>query len=147
MIYRTTKRDGFFDGSAIHVGLTDYGTEFWIDSGIANPGTQYYYMIIPENGFGEEGAGTYSIGIWSEEFSAGYDSFGLPLKIKTIRSVEWYDENIQNSDGINYYIEEEQRWCWHSARMPYFVYDPAIEMGYGYQISTSGPTKFTFIGI
>jgi hypothetical protein len=146
-ICRATTRDGFFDGSAVNIGFLPYGTEFWVDSGIAQPGTQFNYMIIPENSLGEEGTGTYSIGIWTKEFSSGYDSFGIPLKVKTMYPVHWYTENIHNSDGINYFNESEQRWIWHSKRMDHFIYDPIIEIGYGYQISSSTQTKFTFIGI
>jgi hypothetical protein len=31
--------------------------------------------------------------------------------------------------------------------MPEGAFDVILEMGVGYQISTSGPTKFTFIGV
>ncbi|UCC41248.1 MAG: hypothetical protein JSV96_07440 [Candidatus Aminicenantes bacterium] len=49
--------------------------------------------------------------------------------------------------GINYYIYSEQRWCWHSKRMPAGAYDPTLVMTEGYQISTLNATKFTFIGV
>ncbi|MEE9152440.1 MAG: hypothetical protein V3U20_11510, partial [Thermoplasmata archaeon] len=63
-----------------------------------------------------------------------------------IETADWYCDNIPDTVGINYFIYYQQRWGWHSTRMPAGAYDPILEMTEGYQISTSGPTKFTFIG-
>jgi parallel beta-helix repeat protein len=146
-IYRAIERDGFFEGSAIHVATIPFGTVFWIDMAVAQPGTQYYYMIVPENATGVAGTGTYSVGIWTEGFVSGYDTIGIPLKMGFTQTIDWYTNNIYNALGINYYINNEQRWGWHSKRMQEGIYDGMLEMCEGYQISTLGPTKFTFIGV
>jgi hypothetical protein len=146
-VYRATSRDGFFDGSAMHVATIPYGTVLWIDPGVAVPGSEYYYMIIPENEIGEEGTSTYSIGIWTESYLAGYDTLALPLKlVGADLSVDWYCDNIQNTRGINYLIYSEQRWVWHRINMPGGIYDTAIVFAEGYQISSTAVTKYVFIG-
>jgi len=120
--------------------------ETYIDPGVASSLGQYYYMVVPVNETGFIGASTYSIGIWTEEYLSGYDTFGIPLKQSFIETADWYCDKIPDSVGINYYIRNEQRWGWHSTRMPAGAYDPILEMTEGYQISTWGITKFTFIG-
>jgi hypothetical protein len=104
-------------------------------------------MVVPFNAIGIRGASTYSIGIWTEEYLQGYDTFGIPLKLDSNQTADWYCDNIPDTVGINYYIHSEQWWSWHSTRMPAGAYDPILEMTEGYQISTSNFTKFTFIGV
>jgi hypothetical protein len=104
-------------------------------------------MVVPFNASGVRGASTYSIGVWTEEYLSQYDTFGIPLKLGNYQTADWYCDNIPDTVGINYYIYSEQRWGWHSTRMPAGAFDPVLEMTKGYQISTSGPTKFTFIGV
>jgi Mg-chelatase subunit ChlD len=145
-VYRSTKRDGFDNGFMILLATLPRGTETYIDFGVAASEGQYYYMVVPLNGTGAEGASTYSIGVWTEEYLAQYDTIGIPLKLIVDETADWYCDNIPNTVGINYYIHSEQRWCWHSTRMPAGAYDPMLVMVEGYQISTTGPTRFTFIG-
>jgi hypothetical protein len=104
-------------------------------------------MVVPFNNGGVRGSSTYSIGIWTEEYLVQYDTVGIPLKLKGDQTTDWYCSNINHTVGINYFNISEQRWCWHSTRMPAGAYDPFIEMTNGYQISTSNATKFIFIGI
>ena len=99
------------------------------------------------NGSGFKGAGTYSIGIWTEELLDRYDTFGIPLKQSFNETVDWYCENIPDSMGINYFNNIYQQWRWHAKRMPKGAFDPILVMAEGYQISTSGTTKFTFVGV
>jgi PKD repeat protein len=145
-IYRSSKRDGYFFGSASLVATIPFGTELWTDVNLTQSGTQYYYMIVPENETGEKGSGTYSVGVWTEEYKCGYDTLGIPLKIGYKRSADWYCENIPEVVGINYFDYGLQLWMWHSYRMPEGAFDPQIEMTVGYQISTRSNTRFTFIG-
>jgi parallel beta-helix repeat protein len=145
-IYRSAQRKGFFNGSALHVATISVGPIIWMDVGVALPGTKYYYMIVPVNATGLEGTSTYSIGVWTEEFLSEYDTIGIPLKTGVDQTIDWYKNNILNTQGINYYIYDEQRWGWHSTRMSEGIYDGTLEMMEGYQISTSSATKFSFIG-
>jgi hypothetical protein len=151
-VYFSYNRDGFFgtfdkdyfivsspvyygNNSAYHYGISAY-----------NPGKRVFYMVIPYNKSGVRGASTYSIGIWTEEFLSEYDTFGIPLKLNYNETADWYCDNIPDTVGVNYFNEDNQRWYWHSKRMPGGAFDTEIVVGEGYQISTSNLTKYTFIG-
>ena len=105
-------------------------------------------MIVPFNlTTGEIGVSSYSIGVWTAQYLGGYDTFALPLKLNNYQKTDWYCENINNTVGVNFFIDSGQRWSWHSRRMPEGVFDPIIEMVIGYQISTSDVTMFSYIGV
>ena len=103
-------------------------------------------MVVPFNAIGIRGASTYSIGIWTEEYHSGYDTFGIPLKMQESHTADWYCDYILDAVGINYFIFSLQEWGWHSTRMPGGAFDTLLEMTEGYQISISVNTKYTFIG-
>jgi hypothetical protein len=146
-IFRAEERDGFNNGSAKLVGKLPYGKEFWIDPYIAFTGKPYYYIVVPVNRTGIRGPSTYSIGIWTEEFNSQYDTIGLPLKMTTNHSANWYCQNIPEAIGINFYSVDYNMWIWHRTSMPEGAFDTDLLMTEGYQISTSETTKFTFIGV
>jgi hypothetical protein len=152
-IYFSNTRDGFW-------GLlgTDYqilggraifaGTETAVHAGAAQAGSQFYYIVVPVLLDGMQiGASTYSIGVWTEDYLSQYDTMGIPLKLTDDQTADWYCDNIPDVVGMNYYIYSEQRWGWHSTRMPKGAYDTDMIMGEGYQISTIDDTKYSFIGI
>ena len=152
-VYYSITRDGFFGTlnesyflacPPINSGIN---TTNITDLGANNSGSRLHLMVVPFNASGIRGTSTYSIGIWTEEYLSGYDTFGIPLKQSFNETADWYCKNIPNTVGINYYNLSTQRWCWHSTRMSAGAYDPVLEMSEGYQISTSNVTKFTFIGI
>jgi len=150
-IYHSISRDGFFGTLGVDYHLNNaisYGNNstIHIDAQADAPDSRIYYMIIPFNSSGVKGAGSYSIGVWTEEYLCGYDTFGIPLKPCDYRNVDWYCDNIPNTTGINYYNTSSQRWMWHSARMDEGAYDPAMVISEGYQVSTAGMTSFTFTG-
>jgi hypothetical protein len=146
----STSRDGFYGQAGTdYIVLTTmpYGSEFAFLPGLATPGTQHYYMIQPENETGKVGASTYSIGIFVGDYSAGYDSIGIPLALSGgDQTADWYSDQIVDAHGINYYIDTEQRWAWHAQRMPEGAYDPTMVMAEGYQISLLADTNYIFIG-
>jgi outer membrane protein assembly factor BamB len=152
-VYYSNKRDGFFgtfNVSYFHVcPSVNFGnnTVTHINALANESGARLYYMVVPYNASCVRGASTYSIGIWTEEYTQGYDTFGIPLKLETNQPADWYCDNIPDTVGINYYIHSEQWWSWHSTRMPAGAFDPVLEMTVGYQISTSSATKFIFIGV
>jgi hypothetical protein len=152
-VYYSNARDGFFGTPGIQYELAcpavNFGTNTTTITGLGanNPGARLYIMVVPFNASGIRGSSTYSIGIWTEEYLSQYDTFGIPLKLESNETADWYCDNIPDTVGINYYIYSQERWSWHSTRMPKGAFDPVLEMTKGYQISTSGPTKFTFIGI
>jgi hypothetical protein len=151
-VYCSNERDGFFgtlDVDYLLVSRVDFGTNTatHIDAQADSPGARLYYMVVPFNATGVRGSSTYRIGIWTEEYLAQYDTFGIPLKLSSYPTADWFCDNIPNTVGMNYYNIDTQRWCWHSMRMPEGAFDPVLVMVEGYQISTSNATKFTFIGI
>jgi outer membrane protein assembly factor BamB len=146
-VYRSTTRDGFDTGTTVLLDTLPYGNETYDDPGVILSPGQYYYMIIPVNETGFRGSSTYSIGIWTEEYLFGYDTIGIPLKIISNATADWYCNNIPETVGINYYIHIQQRWGWHSTRMPEGAFDVDVVRAEGYQISTSNTTKFIFIGV
>jgi len=103
-----------------------------------------YYMIVPENTTGSIGASTYSVGVWRETYTSGYDTFGLPLQPSVSKSLDFYTDNTPDTVGMNFYAGI--RWHWHKTAMPAGEYDPTAYMGQGFQISTIAATQFDFIG-
>jgi uncharacterized protein YegL len=145
-VYRSTTRDGFDDGSASLVDTFLKGPLFWVDFGAAQPGTQYYYMFVPVNETGKVGSTSYSIGVFTADILGGYDTIGIPLQLSTSQTADWFCEQISDTVGINYHIDADQRWSWHSTLMPSGAFDPTLVMADGYQISTSASTKYSFVG-
>jgi hypothetical protein len=152
IVYYSNERDGFFgtlDVDYLLVSSVSFGTNTAThgDAQANSPGARLHYMVVPFNATSVRGSSTYSIGIWTEEYLSQYDTIGIPLKLSVYHTADWYCDNIQNTVGINYFNISSQRWSWHSERMPVGAFDTILEMTAGYQISTSGPTKYTFIGI
>jgi len=151
-VYYSTIRDGFDGVEGSDYKLLPGGTISFNDprtivhAGGALLYNQIYYMIIPVNEFGVKGASTYSIGVWTAIYMQEYDTIGIPLILDSYPTADWYCDRIDDAVGINYFINSIVGWGWHSTRMPQGAYDPVLEMMEGYQLSTSGATKYTFIG-
>jgi hypothetical protein len=151
-VYYSNSRDGFFRtlgedyftlGSKIYFGNN---TVIHDGAKASDPGARLYYLVVPFNASGIRGSSTYSIGIWTEKYWEGYDTIGIPLQTSSNHTADWFCDNIPDTVGINYFNFGYQEWEWHSKRMPSDAFDPILDMTSGYQISTSGLTKFTFIG-
>lgn len=153
VIYHSNARDGFFGTFGYDYNLScpaiDFGINYFTHNGAManNPGARLYYMVVPLNSTGVMGSGTYSIGIWTEEYLSEYDTFGIPLKLSNNYTADWFCDQIPDTVGINYHNYMKQRWDWHSERMPQGAYDLILKMTEGYQISTSNTTKYSFIGV
>jgi parallel beta-helix repeat protein len=151
-IYYSNIRDGFYGTFGVDYDLAGpsigFGTNSTIISGLGaiDPGARLYFIVVPFNASGVRGSSTYSLGIWTEEYLSQYDTFGIPLKLRLNKTMDWFCHNISDTVGMNYFIENQQRWGWHTTRMPQGAFDPILVMSEGYQISTSNATKFTFIG-
>jgi hypothetical protein len=150
-VYNSTKRDGFFGTLGVDYFLlttSTLGNEFCTHPNAAVVGSEQYYMVVPFiSGTGEKGVSSYSIGVCTAGYLDQYDTLALPLKPSNYETIDWFCDNIPDTVGINYFDVTAQRWIWHSTEMPEGAFDVIVEMGVGYQISTSGPTKFTFIGV
>ncbi|UCG69260.1 MAG: VWA domain-containing protein [Thermoplasmata archaeon] len=148
IVYKSGTREGLnhlslpFLAETADTHYIDYNAAFF-------GGTQYYYMVVAvrdpsiHTGFN----GSYSRGVWTEEYGAEYDTFGLPLKSDSTHSGDRYCDAIPEVLGMNYYNYAEQRWMWHKTIMPQRAYDPDVVMCEGYQISTTGETRYSFVGI
>ncbi len=149
-VYYSPSRDGFhgIEGSDFFLLTTVpfSAQRMAVHSGVALPGNQYYYTVIPVNENNVKGSSTYSIGVWTSKYSAEYDTIGIPLILDSYETADWYCDQIDNAVGINYFKDLVVRWSWHSTRMPAGAFDPTLIMTEGYQISTSAQTKYTFIG-
>jgi hypothetical protein len=149
-VLRSTSRDGFWGTVGMNytqLAVLPFDAFSYQDISNATAGTEYYYMVVPVNlSTGKRGVSSYSIGVWTASYLDQYDTFALPLRLSSNQTADWYCDKIPYAVGINYFIQSEQRWSWHSTRMPEGAYDPMLVMVEGYQISTSNATKFTFIG-
>ncbi len=150
-VYNSSSRDGFWGILGIDYYLlatTPLGSESYTHVGVALAGTEHYYMVVPFiSGTGERGVSSYTLGVWTASYLDQYDTLALPLKTTSNQTADWYCDNIPDTVGMNYFNISVQRWGWHSTRMGAGAYDPVLVMTEGYQISTSGATKFTFIGV
>jgi len=146
-VLRSTIRDGFWNGNYIQLANLSFNVLSYTDISNATEGTQYYYIIVPVNETEVEGTSTYSVGVWTEEYLSQYDTFGLPLKLDSNQTADWYCDIIPDTVGINFFNVNAQWWSWHSTRMPEGAFDPDVVMAEGYQISTIASTKYSFIGI
>jgi hypothetical protein len=150
-VFMSTTRDGFWGNQGTDYELLStlaYNELTYQDMGVASEWTQFYYMIVPlSQSTGKFGTSCYSIGVWTAGFDGHYDTFSLPLKPDSLKNVDWFCDEIEYTIGINYFELQFQEWSWHCTRMSAGAFDPLIEMGLGYQISTTFPTRFSFVGI
>jgi hypothetical protein len=149
-VLRATEPEGFWGSENIdYIRLADLSIDTLTarDFGVAVGNTHYYYMVVPVNTTsGKWGSSSYGIGVWTEGYESGYDTFAVPLKVAHNSFVDTYCDRIMDCWGINYIEPSEQRWVWHKKDMPRGVYDPRVLRSHGYQISTLAAAKYCFIG-
>ncbi|UCE39255.1 MAG: PKD domain-containing protein [Thermoplasmata archaeon] len=152
-VYCSYTREGFFGSLGANyfpVGpVVNYGDNetTHVDANANDPGARLYYIVVPYSASGIRGSSTYSIGIWTEDYRCGYDTLGIPLKMKNDYTADWMCDNIPDTEGINYFDNARQKWYWHSAIMPVGAFDTTLKMTEGYQISTTDFTVYTYIGV
>lgn len=145
-VYRSISRDGLNEISPeLRYTTIDNTILTWTDTIFDS--NECYYLVVPISNILGEGSSSYSIGIWTNNYFLGYDSFSLPLKPSITHSVNWYCNGITDVLGMNYHMHSEQRWFWHKTIMPEGAYDVDVVMAEGYQISTLAKTKYSFVGI
>jgi hypothetical protein len=145
-ILRSDKRNGLHNLSLQPVAEVNSSVTSWRDVNILGKGSEYYYTVIPVNMSGGLGSSTYSIGVFARNYSDGSDNFSLPLKSRTLQSIDWYCDSIPNVVGMAYMISEV--WRFHAIEMPSGTYDSMVQLSVGYQVSISGlqSERFIFIG-
>ncbi|UCD91678.1 MAG: VWA domain-containing protein, partial [Methanobacteriota archaeon] len=143
-IYRSTKRDGLFEATLQPIKTLPASFTNHTDVGVALPGKEFYYWVIPIDPAGVNGSGTYSIGVWIEEYQMGSGAFALPLKLPV---QVWIDEFCDMSPDILGIVHMMNGfWRLHAREMPKLVYDAVAEQAVGYQILTGGSVQLIFIG-
>ena len=143
----TTTRAGFFDGSAVLVSgipvLAGQGPTMAVtDAGALLRSPELYYMVTPVTAAGV-GASTYSVGVFTRTFQ-GSDTLALPLRPATAVSVDSLADAIPNTLGILYL--SRGAWVPHFRAMPAGVYDAAVVLGGGYQITVAAVSRHSFVG-
>jgi hypothetical protein len=150
-VLRSENQDGFWGAlnqDFIIISDLSYNVTNYQDQFISTQDTQFYYMVVLINATsGEWGSSCYSIGVFTKGLNRGYDTLGLPSKLKVNQYVDWYCENTQYVLGMNYFLPAEQRWIWHRRNMPEGVYDTEVVLADAYQISTVSSSKLSFVGI
>jgi hypothetical protein len=153
-VFYSNSRTGFFGVPGVDYFLVSGApmvapvglTASIVDFGAASPGSEKYYFVEPIDGVLGVGSPSYSIGVWTKDIDAGYDTFALPLIPDATDTVDWYCDAVDNAWGMNYHNVSAQRWMWHKSMMPVGIYDVDMVMGTGYQISTTAATKYSFVG-
>ena len=153
VIYRATTRLGLNNRLLSPAGETAaFGPNAWtdLDPQTNVGGNEFYYAVGAVNSSSEHVCfnTTYVIGMWIANFPAGYSAMGLPVRTfdSGTKTIDQYVDDIPNTVGINYFIYGEQRWAWHRFNMPMGVYDEVIGYSNGYQLSTSAPSSYYFMG-
>ena len=146
-IYRAEIR-GDFDFTTPHERILDFATT-WIEMEVA--GDEYYYMVIPVNGLGEEGSSTLAVGVRRVIYGSGYSDFALYLKPLDNMTVSGYlDElNLKGNDAMGaifYFDVQTQQWVPHPSFIPAGIADPQFKLGEGNLIFLPRPKGYTFIG-
>ncbi|MCK4445148.1 MAG: VWA domain-containing protein, partial [Thermoplasmata archaeon] len=143
-IFRSTTRDGLFDEVRQPVATVSASTNSYTDGGVALPGTEHYYWILPIDSNRERGSSTYSVGVWIGVYQKGADTISSPLKLATQIWIDELCELDDNIAGIAYLTEGI--WKFHAREMPSSVYDTIFEQSMGYQMSTEEDIQLVFIG-
>lgn len=144
LVFRSEERRGLHNLSLLP--MANSTETYWMDSGVIGGGrSEYYYMVIPSDSSGELGSSTYGVGVFTEEYQSGTDTFALPLKPVEPHSLDWYSDNIPNVVGMIHLMKGY--WRLHAIEMPEGVYDVEALQGEGYQSSIDGATTtYTFVG-
>lgn len=142
-VFKSTTRGGLLEPSITPEAYTALTT--WTDFGVLLIPGDHYYFVMPVDGMGELGSSTYSVGVQSITYSAGSDTFALPLKPVESHSLDWYCDNVLSVVGIIHLMKGN--WRLHAREMPEGIYDANALQGEGYQISIDGvEATYTFVG-
>jgi hypothetical protein len=143
-IYRSNKRDGLFAQSLQPIGMVLGPTTDFTDFGLAVPGQQFYYWIIPLTSGGERGSGTYSIGVWIGDYRTGSDTLAITLKLSSTLGIDGICDTSGDIVGLSYMTSGV--WKFHAKEMPAGVYDIVMVQSNGYQLSTTAAIYYIFVG-
>jgi len=106
-------------------------------------GPELFYWVVPVSASLGPGASTYSVGVSALAFD-GSRAFGLPLRSDVNLTAASLADTVSGALGVLFLEGDE--WTPHFRAMPAGVFDTAIRLGIGYQMTVSSPTRFVIIG-
>ncbi len=117
----------------------------WTDAGAASPTPrEYYYAVRAVDIFGTKSITSNTVGKFTKSFDAGLNTFSLPLEPLVGNDIGWYASSIPNTvyvdwmDGTDHWVRQ---WTGGPLGRP-----GPLGVGEGFQIHTSSPSTFTFVG-
>lgn len=117
----------------------------WTDVGAASPTPrEYYYAVRAVDTFGSKSITSNTVGKFTRSFDAGLNAFSLPLEPLVGNDIEWYASSIPNTVYIDW-MDNSDHWVRHWMGGPLGRSGP-LDVGEGFQIYTSAPSTFTFVG-
>jgi len=143
LLYRSTTRMGFFDGTAaaLYPGVATTYT----DANVLAGSPEVYYMVVPQDTSSGFGGGLYSVGVIRRDL-AGTSVLGLPLAPFASGPVSWYADQIPGALGLLWFDPATGAWVPHFTAMAAGVYDASVSRAVAYQVATQGASTFTFVG-
>jgi len=143
-VWSSTSRTGFFDGAAALAGTAAFPTTTFTDAGTLGSTAEVFYWVVPVGAALGPGNPTYSVGVWAKTF-ANSDTLALPLRPRAPGPVSAYANAIPGALGI-LWLAPSRSWVPHFTAMPAGVYDAAVVLAGGYQVSVSGTVRYAFVG-
>jgi hypothetical protein len=143
-LFRSETRGGLFEPTISPIVYTTQTT--WIEIDRLRSSIESHYFVVPVDSSGEMGSSTYSLGVQTIAYSAGSDTFSIPLNTTYQRTLDNLCDLQSNVVGMSYVVQDV--WKFHSIEMPAGVYDSDVHLGVGFQISIESQTttSWTFIG-
>ena len=147
LIYRSSNQRNFDFSSPWISTLSDptpTRTD-WTDMGAASPTPkEYYYAVRAVNTLGAKSITSNTVGKFTRSFDAGLNAFSIPLEPLVGNDIEWYASSIPNTVYIDW-MDDSDHWVRHWTGGPLGRPGP-LDAGEGFQIYTSAPSTFTFVG-
>jgi hypothetical protein len=150
-IYRGTTRFGsgsLYDSELVQENEEPITGTMWNDSQAS--GNEYYYIVVPLDGSGNEGSSTYAIGINFYSLNKGYHTFSFMLDPGSATTFGSFAKEsfTRDSDTIYYYHRESSDWQGHPKSLPENINTGNVVMGSGQFVYTHEETaRFAIIGI
>lgn len=117
----------------------------WTDMGAASPTPrEYYYAVRAVDTLGTKSITSNTVGKFTRSFDAGLNAFSLPLEPLVGNDIEWYASSIPNTVYIDW-MDAADHWTRHWKGGP-LGRSAHLDAGEGFQIYTSAPSTFTFVG-
>ncbi|MFQ6059911.1 MAG: VWA domain-containing protein, partial [Thermoplasmata archaeon] len=149
LVYRAEHPKGFNFSTPTYNTSSDLSPERtnWTDRGAADPSAprEYYYTVRAVDSNGSVSSTSNTAGKWTRAFTAGLNSFSLPLEPFTPINISQLATSIPNTEVIRW-MDIDGRWITHTTGMGEGVRDNFAIVGRGYEIVLSSRAGYTFVG-